>query len=159
MASILAYPPKFLLPESDVDPNSSPHPKAVFAIDRIIEDRLNEISTDPAVFDESENVFSHMLKSPTRATISEIRQEARGLCIAGSETVAGACTIACINILSSQTICAKLIEELLEIWPDLDVPVSFTKLEKLPYLVTCIFPLLEAVNLIEALDCHHKRKS
>ncbi|KAF8966429.1 cytochrome P450 [Flammula alnicola] len=64
--------------------------------------------------------------------------EGLNLRFAGSETVGNACTIASFFVLRDPRIKATLVKELEEAWPDVDVPLGYEALEKLPYLTAVI---------------------
>lgn len=55
---------------------------------------------------------------------------------AGSDTVGNACTVALYYILTNSHVRKRLLEELMEIWPDKDLSIGYEKLEKLSYLVS-----------------------
>jgi hypothetical protein len=69
--------------------------------------------------------------------------EGLNLRIAGSETVGNPCTIAAFHILRDPMVNYKLEKELKDAWPDVDEPLGYEALERLPYLVSLhLFSLL-----------------
>ncbi len=73
--------------------------------------------------------------------------EGLNLRFAGSETVGNACTIAAFYVLRDPTVKYKLEKELKDAWPDVDEPMGYEALERLPYLVSLhLFPLLHLTN-------------
>ncbi|KIK58366.1 hypothetical protein GYMLUDRAFT_246084 [Collybiopsis luxurians FD-317 M1] len=90
---------------------------------------------------EHETIYHHLLlpKDPElRPSRTSLIHEAFLLVSAGSDTVAQACTIGTYFALQDHSIRSRLTEELKEAWPDKDKPLSFTVLEKLPYLTAFI---------------------
>lgn len=86
-----------------------------------------------------ETLFHHLIAPHTgREGIRSkavLWQEANNMVAAGSETTASILTIATFYILNDPTICVRLVQELVEAWPDVEMQVSLATLEKLPYLV------------------------
>ncbi|KAH9483000.1 Cytochrome P450 monooxygenase [Psilocybe cubensis] len=64
--------------------------------------------------------------------------EGLNLRFAGSETVGNACTLASFYILKDQFVKKRLVDELVGAWPDVDEPMGYEELEKLPYLTAVI---------------------
>ncbi|KIK58364.1 hypothetical protein GYMLUDRAFT_246082 [Collybiopsis luxurians FD-317 M1] len=90
---------------------------------------------------EHETIYHHLLlpKDPElRPSRTSLIHEAFVLIGAGSDTVGHACTVGTYFALQGHSIHSRLIEELKEAWPDKDKPLSFTALEKLPYLTAFI---------------------
>ncbi|EEB90243.1 hypothetical protein MPER_11569 [Moniliophthora perniciosa FA553] len=88
---------------------------------------------------EHETIYHHLL-APQKGS------SAFNLITAGSETVAGACTVGISHALRKPSIVRRLVDELREAWPVHDMHVSYTVLEKLPYLTAFIK---------ECLRCSH----
>ncbi|KAF9077831.1 cytochrome P450 [Rhodocollybia butyracea] len=93
---------------------------------------------------EHETVFYHLLepKNQERPSRSSLLDEAFILVAAGGDTVGNACNIGTFYALKYPSIHQKLKEELDEIWVDKDRPMSYTTLEKLPYLTAFIKEVL-----------------
>ncbi|KAF5344620.1 hypothetical protein D9757_013905 [Collybiopsis confluens] len=89
---------------------------------------------------DHETVYHHLIepKNQARPTMKSLVSEAFTLVIAGSDTVAHACTLGTFYVLKEAHIRRKLTEELEEAWPDKGTPMSYAKLEKLPYLSAVI---------------------
>jgi len=68
----------------------------------------------------------------------DLCDEALSLLQAGSDTVGNTCTIGTFYVLNDQAIHSKLCKELQEVWPDRSAQLSYTTLEKLPYLTAVI---------------------
>lgn len=69
--------------------------------------------------------------------------EGLNLRFAGSETVGNACTVAAFFVLRNPMVKYRLEKELKDAWPDVDEPLGYEALERLPYLVSShLFPLL-----------------
>ena len=88
-----------------------------------------------------ETMFHHLIAPQPQTGREGIRskavlwQEANNMVAAGSETTASILTIATFYILNDPTICVRLVQELVEAWPDVEMQVSLATLERLPYLV------------------------
>ncbi|KIK58362.1 hypothetical protein GYMLUDRAFT_171086 [Collybiopsis luxurians FD-317 M1] len=90
---------------------------------------------------EHETIYHHLLlpKDPElRPSRTSLIHEAFVLVGAGSDTVGHACTVGTYFALQDHSIRSRLTEELKEAWPDKDKSLSFTVLEKLPYLTAFI---------------------
>ncbi|KIK65024.1 hypothetical protein GYMLUDRAFT_160341 [Collybiopsis luxurians FD-317 M1] len=90
---------------------------------------------------EHETIYHHLLlpKDPElRPSRTSLVHEAFVLVSAGSDTVAHTCTVGTYFALQDRSVCSRLVAELKEAWPDKDKPLSFTALEKLPYLTAFI---------------------
>lgn len=55
---------------------------------------------------------------------------------AGSDTVGNTCAVTTFHVLNNKNICATLVKELANAWPEKDTPIAYETLEKLPYLVS-----------------------
>ncbi|KAF9077833.1 cytochrome P450 [Rhodocollybia butyracea] len=103
---------------------------------------------------EHETVFHHLLepKDQERPSRSSLVDEAFVLVGAGSDTVGNACYIGTFYALKYPSINRKLKEELEEVWVDKDRPMSYTTLEKLPYLTAFIQEVLRfSIGVIHPL--------
>ncbi|KIK54973.1 hypothetical protein GYMLUDRAFT_176346 [Collybiopsis luxurians FD-317 M1] len=90
---------------------------------------------------EHETIYHYLLepKDPgSRPSKKALVDEAFELLGAGSDTVGHACTIGTYFALQEVSISRRLVEELKEAWPDKGRPMSFTALEKLPYLTAFV---------------------
>jgi len=107
-----------------------------------LERQIDSLINNPDILSmvEHETIFHHLLepkdqKRPSRASLID---EALTLVAAGSDTVGNACNIGTFYALKYPSIHQKLKKELDEAWPDKDRPMSYTALEKLPYLTAFI---------------------
>ncbi|KAF9065816.1 cytochrome P450 [Rhodocollybia butyracea] len=93
---------------------------------------------------EHETIFHHLLepKDQERLSQASLMDEAFVLVSAGSDTVGNACNIGTFYALKYPSIYLKLKKELEEVWLDKDRSISFTVLEKLPYLTAFIREVL-----------------
>ncbi|KAL0069997.1 hypothetical protein AAF712_002894 [Marasmius tenuissimus] len=99
---------------------------------------------------EHDTIFHHLLahrdKSGAEMSKKTLLNEAVIVIGAGEDTVANACTVAIANALRNPEIHRKLVDELREAWPDMNMEFGYTALEKLPYLTAFIK---------ETLRCSH----
>ncbi|KAI3616665.1 cytochrome [Moniliophthora roreri] len=103
---------------------------------------------------EHETIYHHLLAPQKgsgsthipRPSKASLVSEAFNLISAGSETVASACTVGISHALRKPSIVRRLVSELQEAWPVRDMHVSYTVLEKLPYLTAFVK---------ECLRCSH----
>ncbi|KAJ4475676.1 cytochrome P450 [Lentinula aciculospora] len=106
------------------------------------ERQIDYLTNNPEDFSkvENETIYHHLLHPKVRERPSKtaLIQEAITLVGAGSDTVGNACTVGTFYALKNPAIYQKLVEELCEAWPDKDRPLSYTTLEKLPYLTAFI---------------------
>ncbi|KAF9056860.1 cytochrome P450, partial [Rhodocollybia butyracea] len=93
---------------------------------------------------EHETVFHHLLEPKDQDPLSRasLMDEALILVAAGGDTVGNACTVGTFYALKYPSIHQKLKKELEEVWVDKDRPMSYTALEKLPYLTAFIKEVL-----------------
>ncbi|KIK57229.1 hypothetical protein GYMLUDRAFT_46485 [Collybiopsis luxurians FD-317 M1] len=89
---------------------------------------------------EHETIYHHLLapKSQDRPSRRSLVDEAFTLVGAGSDTTSKACTVGTFYFLKYESIRKRILQELYEVWPDTDRPISFVALEKLPYLTAFI---------------------
>ncbi|KIK54975.1 hypothetical protein GYMLUDRAFT_48174 [Collybiopsis luxurians FD-317 M1] len=90
---------------------------------------------------DHETVYHHLLapKDPElRPSRISLVHEAFTLLTAGSDTVGHTCTVGTYFALQDHLIRGRLAEELRDAWLDKGRPLSFTTLEKLPYLTAFI---------------------
>ncbi|KAJ3833806.1 cytochrome P450 [Lentinula raphanica] len=107
------------------------------------EKRMDKLLKDPSTLltVEHETVYHHLLEpkeTHERPSRQSLVDEANALIGAGSDTVGNACNIGTFYALKYPSIRKKLTDELHEIWPDADRPVSSAMLENLPYLTAFI---------------------
>ncbi|KAF9072158.1 cytochrome P450 [Rhodocollybia butyracea] len=106
------------------------------------EHQVDRLIKDPGVLDtvEHETVFHHLLapKNQQRPSRTSLVHEAFVLVAAGSDTVGSVCTIGTFYALRLPYIRKKLLDELESAWPDKDQPMSYSALEKLPYLTAFV---------------------
>ncbi|KAF9077837.1 cytochrome P450 [Rhodocollybia butyracea] len=101
---------------------------------------------------EHETVFHHLLEPKDHPSRSSLVDEAFLLVGGGSDTVGNACNIGTFYALKYPSIHERLKEELEEVWVDKDRPMSYTTLEKLPYLTAFIKEVLRfSIGVIHPL--------
>lgn len=69
---------------------------------------------------------------------TDLNEEAFLLVFAGSDTSSNTITTGTIHCIENRRVYRALKEELLTVWPNLDVKPSYETLEKLPYLVSAL---------------------
>lgn len=105
--------------------------------------QVKEVTTNPQVLADYHQltIYHELLKDPDNIPSDlSLRDEAVLFVNAGSDTTSDALTVGTLNVLANPEIHAKLLNELMEIWPNLDETPRFELFEKLPYLV-CRSPL------------------
>lgn len=86
-------------------------------------------------------IFSEILESDlpdSEKGIIRLRDEAGVIIGAGSDTIKHTLTIASFYILKDPKIYKRLVEELVNAIPDRDSTITWTELERLPYLTAII---------------------
>ncbi|KIK55002.1 hypothetical protein GYMLUDRAFT_176299 [Collybiopsis luxurians FD-317 M1] len=86
---------------------------------------------------EHETIYHHLLEpkhSELRPSRTSLVHEAFVLVAAGSDAVGHACTVGTYFALQDYSIRCRLFDELRKAWHDKGRPLSYTALEKLPYL-------------------------
>lgn len=71
-------------------------------------------------------------------TLERLSDEGNILIGAGSETTAQILAVLSYHLISNPGILAKLREELETVMPDLNTPIKWQQLERLPYLVSLL---------------------
>lgn len=109
--------------------------KLEIQIDELLADQFSLNSVD------HETIYHHLLTPQSHKGYNQVisrkglLEEAHSLLHAGSETVGDTTVVGIFHVLNNRTVCAKLVKELEEAWPDKDSVMGFESLEKLPYLV------------------------
>jgi hypothetical protein len=118
-------------------PQYKAHIELTAGLQRQIDKILNEPDTLSSA--EHDTVYRHLLEFKCEKPISRttLLHEAILLVGAGGETVGNSSYAGTFYALKNTSIGQRLSEELHEAWPDKDRPLSYTALEKLPYLVHC----------------------
>jgi cytochrome P450 len=86
----------------------------------------------------------HLLLNPNATeghvvpTVDDLADESFAICTAAADTTGNCMTIAAYNVVSNPTIYSDLKKELRENFPDATAVLSFTALERLPYLTAVI---------------------
>lgn len=98
-----------------------------------------ETKIHPEMIDS--NICHRMLDPSSRPTspfpsMQSIIDESLSILQAGSDTVGNTCTVGTFHVLNNPSIHARLVKELRSIWPDKNVPVDLSALQKLPFLVS-----------------------
>ncbi|KAF9024874.1 cytochrome P450 [Rhodocollybia butyracea] len=120
------------------------------------ERQVDSLIDNPATLSmaEHETVFYHLLepKDQERPSRASLLDEAYTLISAGSDTIGNTCHVGTFYALKYPSIHQKLKEELEEVWVDEDRPMSYTTLEKLPYLTAFIKEVLRfSIGVIHPL--------
>ncbi|KAF9077841.1 cytochrome P450 [Rhodocollybia butyracea] len=146
---VLNVPQKLIL---WLSPKFEGHLKMKAGFERQIDCVINDPETLSIA--EHETVFYHLLepKDQERPSRASLVDEAFILVIAGSDTVGNACNIGSFYALKYPSIHSKLKKELEEVWVDADRPMSYTALEKLPYLTAFIKEVLRfSIGIVHPL--------
>ncbi|KAJ6261390.1 Cytochrome P450 monooxygenase [Drechslerella dactyloides] len=109
---------------------------------------IKKIRDDPKADDlrkENRTVFYDMLHPhddegnpiPPKS-LDDLSDEAYGLTVASSDTTGNGVHATLLGILSSPDVYAKLKDELRKAFPTPESKITWTKLEKIPYMVACI---------------------
>ena len=107
-------------------------------------------SAHPTVFQE---LISGTLPTSEKETL-RLQDEAQLVVAAGVTTTGWALSVAAFHLLSNPPVLARLQEELSSAIPDPSAPLSWTDLEKLPYLTGCV---REAVRMSYAVTTRNPR--
>jgi len=126
--------------------NRLPSLRHVFEFRHDVQREIDEILDNPSVLEGAEHptVYQHIMavakekKIKRDLTRDEMFQEALAILLAGSDTVGNSTSVGVFHVLYNEDVLRKLKEELRTIWPDAEVPVSYTELEKLPYLTAVV---------------------
>jgi len=113
-------------------------------------DTVLKSSSHPTVFQE---LISGSLPDSEKET-RRLQDEAQLVVAAGVTTTGWALTTGTFHLLNNPSTLAKLRNELVSALPDPGAPLSWTELEKLPYLTGCV---REAVRLSHAVTARNPR--
>ena len=114
-----------------------------------LDEEVDKTIEEPAALEaaEHETIYHHMLNPRAgydQPSAKSLKEEAAILIGAGTETTGNACAVIAYHILSNEDVHRRLKKDLVEAWPDPDVPMPLEKLEKLPYLVRRLYHVLHA---------------
>ncbi|KAF8901836.1 cytochrome P450 [Mucidula mucida] len=91
---------------------------------------------------EHETIYHHLLPETPKRTDwpsrKSLHEEALNLLFAGTDTTANAIETGVLHIFSDERVKKKLLEELIDAYPEKETPVAFEVVEKLPYLTSVI---------------------
>lgn len=113
-------------------------------------DSVLKASSHPTVFQE---LIAGSLPAPEKGT-RRLQDEAQLVVAAGVTTTGWALTTATFHLLNNPPTLAKLRAELTAALPDASAPLSWTELEKLPYLTGCV---REGVRMSHAVTARNPR--
>ena len=113
-------------------------------------DSVLKSSTHPTVFQE---LISGPLPDSEKET-RRLQDEAQLVVAAGVTTTGWALTTATFHLVNNPPVLSKLRSELLSALPDPSTPLSWTELEKLPYLTGCV---REAVRMSQPVTARNPR--
>lgn len=71
-------------------------------------------------------------------TVNDLVDESFSICTAAADTTGNAMTMAAFHVVTNPVIYQNVIRELREAFPDATAELSFTELEKLPFLTGVI---------------------
>ncbi|KAJ7656544.1 cytochrome P450 [Mycena rosella] len=107
--------------------------------------QIDGYTVDPTLLDRADQpTIFHQLMVPSvksKGLIpsrTSLMGETMALLAAGHDTVGGVCTVGTFHILRNPMVHARLVEEVRQVWPDVDSPAGYSQLEKLPYLTAII---------------------
>jgi cytochrome P450 len=86
-----------------------------------------------------------------------LRDEAMNLVFAGTDTVSSTLTVGTFYILTNPVVHAKLVQELLQAWPDQNTVLNHAALSKLPYLVRLILITEDLADMFYRLQSFESR--
>jgi hypothetical protein len=159
--------------------------KSVFDFRHSLREEIDQILDRPEVLRKAEHptVYQHLLagveeggddndeklarKARRDMTREDMFQEALALLIAGSDTVGNTTSVGVFHVLHNKPVLERLKAELRAAWPDPETPFDYTRLEKLPYLVSSLtllsflghpkhaFPLVQTAVVKESLRLAH----
>ena len=124
--------------------------------------QIDELLADPQKLAQAEHetIYHHLLtphpekgaygKAPSKKSLLE---EAKNLLSAGSDTVGNTSTMGTCFILSHPKVYSRLVEELKEAWPDKEIEMRYTELEKLSYLVSTLRLLSHVHSRYQCAGC------
>jgi hypothetical protein len=78
-------------------------------------------------------------------TVDQLKDEAFSILAAAADTTGNGMTVAAYNVVNNPAIYKRLTKELEAEFPDADATLDFVSLEKLPYLVSFLWPNLHCV--------------
>jgi len=123
----------------------SPTMKGLVVFKEGIEVHSKAVLKNPKLFDSASHriIYSEFLnpennKGHPIPTALQLQHEALVLFAAGSHTVGTTLMIGTYHLLRSPDMIQKLVDELFSVWPVLDQPPSYEKIEKLPFLTAVI---------------------
>ncbi|KAG6817316.1 hypothetical protein H0H87_010333 [Tephrocybe sp. NHM501043] len=108
--------------------------------------QIDGLLNDPSRLDnlDHETIYHHFLRpQPENQRMPPLSRnwlldEGLYLRFAGSDTVGNVCTVGAYHILTNPIVHSRLVEELCCAWPEINSPIGFEVLEKLPFLTAVI---------------------
>ncbi|KAF8888091.1 cytochrome P450 [Infundibulicybe gibba] len=110
--------------------------------------QVDEILRDPCAGDGTQGtVYHHLLAekagggeipAPAVTAREWLLDEGLYMRFAGGDTVGNVCTVGAFYVMRDPAVCAALVKELDEAWPEADAAIGYEKLEKLPYLTAVV---------------------
>jgi len=118
----------------------SPNAGAFLDVFGVLEGQIDEVLANPMALEKAEHeiIYHHLLlgnDKGERPSKKSLIEEAGVLVSAGTDTVGTACMVGTFYVLKDENKRKRLVEELNDVWPELEGAVGLEKLEKLPYLV------------------------
>ncbi|KAF5381433.1 hypothetical protein D9757_009045 [Collybiopsis confluens] len=107
-----------------------------------LSNQIDSVRADPDILSnaEHETVYRHIMEAKDKESLTktQLLHDAIVFQGAGSDTVGNSCYVGTFYALKNPAITRRLVEELQEAWPDKGKPLSYTVLEKLPYLTAFV---------------------
>jgi cytochrome P450 len=106
-----------------------------------VEDVKKRMKTEKFA-EERPTIFSTLLSEKDKPdgyripSTMDLKDEAYSVLAAAADTTGNAMTVAAFNVMRTPQIYQKLVQELEKAFPDSNAELSFTELERLPYLVS-----------------------
>ena len=131
-------------------------------IEQTMSRQIDELLADRQMLAQAEHetIYHHLLTPhPGKGVYGKVppkkglMDEAQSMLAAGSDTVGNTSTMGTCFILSHPEVHSRLVEELKEAWPDKEIEMRYSELEKLPYLVSALCLLSYVHSRGRYADC------
>lgn len=124
---------------------ASPQTAGLTQLQVILGKQVKEVTTNPeSLKNQPHPIIYHRLldhdahKGHPIPDATSLYEEAQALMFGGSDTVGNTLMVGFFHILNQPSLYERLRSEVLEVWPHLDSPPTFEKLETLPLLTAAI---------------------
>ncbi|KAK0199458.1 cytochrome P450 [Desarmillaria ectypa] len=127
--AFLYYLPEYLM--TKMNPNSV----GFFRLQKVLGRQIDGILANPGVLEAvHDTIYHRLLDDKERLSRKALLDDAQSLHFAGTDTTGNAMTVGFFHVLNDPSVRAKLVAELKAMWPEKESPMSYSSLEKLPYL-------------------------